>query len=115
MAPECFINTKNQKFDGRLDVWSTGVILYGMLVGELPFRGASPSETIERIKAGKYRLPNAIASELSQECHTVLKRCLDVNPKTRITMQELNDHPWLAPAIFVSQKRVSEFQLDPIV
>jgi serine/threonine protein kinase len=33
MAPECFINSKNQKFDGRLDVWSTGVILYGMLVG----------------------------------------------------------------------------------
>lgn len=31
---------------------------------------------------------------LSPDCLSVLKRCLDVNPKTRITMQELDDHPW---------------------
>lgn len=114
MAPECFINTKNQKFDGRLDVWSTGVILYGMLVGELPFRGASPYETIETIKTGKYRLPPAITAELSQECLGVLKRCLDVNPKTRITMQELNDHLWLTSTAFLPPKKPSEGQLDPI-
>lgn len=107
MAPECFINTKNQKFDGRLDVWSTGVILYGMLVGELPFKGASPSDTIESIKAGKYRLPTAITAELSPECISVLKRCLDINPKTRITMQELNDHPWLSSTVFNPPKRLS--------
>lgn len=46
MAPECFVNQKNHKFDGRIDVWSTGIILFAMLCGELPFKGSCISETI---------------------------------------------------------------------
>lgn len=114
MAPECFVNTKNQKFDGRLDVWSTGVILYGMLFGELPFRGGSPMETIECIKSGKYKLPAAIAGELSNECLAVLKRCLDLNAKTRINMQELNDHPWFSSTVFQPSKKANEDKLNTI-
>ena len=33
MAPECFVKNKEYKVDGRIDVWSTGVILYAMLTG----------------------------------------------------------------------------------
>ena len=39
MAPECFTNTKDYKVDGRIDVWATGVILYGLLHASLPFKG----------------------------------------------------------------------------
>lgn len=45
MAPECFltpnanINQNNVKFDGRMDVWAIGVILFGMLCAQLPFKG----------------------------------------------------------------------------
>lgn len=52
MAPECFINSKDLKIDGRIDVWATGVIMYGMLFGELPFQGSDNSQVIETIKAG---------------------------------------------------------------
>jgi hypothetical protein len=30
-------------------------------------------------------------------------------------MQELNDHPWIAPAVFNFTKRPSEPHLDPII
>lgn len=33
MAPECFFNDKNYKFDGKMDVWAIGVILFSMLSG----------------------------------------------------------------------------------
>jgi serine/threonine protein kinase len=41
MAPECFINNKDYKVDGRIDVWATGVILFCMLNGTLPFKGGN--------------------------------------------------------------------------
>lgn len=51
MAPECFqtyvgntAGEPNFKFDGRMDVWAIGVILYGMLCAELPFKGANSHE-----------------------------------------------------------------------
>ena len=87
MAPECFINSKDYKVDGRIDVWATGIILFCMLHGYLPFKGNSNYETIELIKAGKYKISPEIEKGLSQGCIDVLKMCLDVNPKKRATME----------------------------
>ena len=64
-----------------------GVILYGMLVGELPFKGNSNKEKIESIKSGHYKIPFDIHKKLSRECVDVIRRCLDPNPKTRITIE----------------------------
>ena len=58
MAPECFINSKNYKVDGRIDVWAVGVILFCMITGDLPFKGNSSSEVIESIKTGKFKVPS---------------------------------------------------------
>lgn len=59
MAPEFFISPKNCRFDGRIDVWAIGVILYAMLCGELPFKGSTASETISSIKTGVYKIPSS--------------------------------------------------------
>jgi serine/threonine protein kinase len=94
MAPECFYPMKDRKIDGGVDVWAIGVILYGMLVGELPFKGTNSYEKIEQIKAARYRIPKDIASELSEECIDAMKRCLDPSPKSRIKIADLLMHPW---------------------
>ena len=50
MAPECFEQVKNKKIDGGVDVWAMGVILFGMLVGYLPFKGNTNAEKIQAIR-----------------------------------------------------------------
>lgn len=57
-----------------------------MITGELPFKGSNNTEVIEAIKEGKYKIPSKIAKTLSSECLDVIRRCLNVNPKTRLTM-----------------------------
>lgn len=65
MAPECFSNTKDYKVDGRIDVWATGVILYGMLHASLPFKGNNNYEIIEAIKSGTYKVDPSIEKTIS--------------------------------------------------
>jgi len=38
LAPEIFLKKKNA-VSPALDIWSMGIILFGMIVGELPFNG----------------------------------------------------------------------------
>ena len=76
------------------DVWSSGVVLYSMLVGSLPFDDQEIQKLYEQIKVGKFYLP----STLSLEAIDLLKRILEVNPQKRITLKEIKDHPWFNKA-----------------
>lgn len=78
-----------------MDVWAIGVILFGMLSGELPFKGNNNHEIKQNIKKGFYKIPSEVKKNISKQCLNVLFRCLDVNPKTRIKIGELMLHEWL--------------------
>lgn len=45
-----------------------------------------------------------VEKTVSEACIEVLKLCLEVNPKKRITMEELADHPWLFKNVYILEK-----------
>lgn len=92
-APEV-IRTKS--YDGALaDTWSCGVILYVMLAGTPPFNYNGDEKNLRHlfsaIAAAHYEMPD----QLSKEAKDLIKRILVPDPKKRITMESIWEHPFL--------------------
>ena len=72
------------------DLWSSGIVLYSMLVGTLPFDDHELHSLYEQIKIGTFYIP----STLSLEAIDFLKKILQVEPKKRINLEQIKQHPW---------------------
>ena len=91
-APEV---VSSKPYDGtQADVWSCGVILYVMLTGTTPYNYSPESDirTLFRdIARAKYWMP----PDLSLEAKDLIRRIFVPEPKKRITMDGVWDHPLL--------------------
>ncbi|CAD8142472.1 unnamed protein product [Paramecium pentaurelia] len=94
MAPE-LLKGMDKAVSPLVDVWSMGIILYGMLFGTLPFTGNTNKEIIAQISDGRVNIPPEYNNKLSQNCLDCLYRALEPEPKKRITSIELLNHPFV--------------------
>jgi serine/threonine protein kinase len=93
IAPEAF---QNKEYDARcVDVWSCGIVYYCMVYQGIPFHAATPQnlnyqhyldmravdnyDPIERLPLGPRKL---------------MKKILDPNPETRITIEGILQDEW---------------------
>lgn len=85
-SPPEWIKYRRYKADG-LTVWSLGILLYDMLCGDVPY------ETDQQIlQAELIWFPQV---NLSQEAKNVISQCLNPDPESRISLQQLLNHPWM--------------------
>lgn len=85
-APEVI---KGVTYDGRsADVWSSGVILYALLCGRLPFEDNSVRNLLAKVKAGDYHVPN-----IHEDLKDLIAKMLIVDPNQRITISQIKEHP----------------------
>ncbi|CAN3372986.1 hypothetical protein DIURU_002876 [Diutina rugosa] len=99
----------------EVDVWSSGVILYVMLCGRLPFDDEFIPALFKKISNGVYTLPNY----LSPGAKHLLTRMLVVNPLNRITIHEIMEDPWFKEGIAdyllppdLSKAKVEKIDID---
>jgi len=65
------------------DVYSLGVILYELLTGQVPIRGATPQETIQRIQRHTPAPPTALNPRIDRRLERICLKCLQKNPQDR--------------------------------
>lgn len=89
MGPE--IVMKEEYAGPPADIWASAVLLYALMNGCFPFRGATDKELYRRIQRGTFVLHNSSVSDAFIDILTLM---LNVNADDRPTADEVLSDPW---------------------
>ena len=109
MAPEIILANDDNGYKGfPVDIWSSGITLYIMLSGSLPFNIKNKNNNKEDMALNSIKdknnifLQNQIVNvkpkeieNISIEAKNLLKGLLNKNPLKRLTCSQILNHPWL--------------------
>ena len=99
-APEM---VTGKKYSGSsVDIWSSGIVLYTMVCGFLPFEDDNQNILFGKIAKGLFSLP----SFLSSSCKDLLKKILVTDPKKRYGFEEIKHHAWFMSVNSVMGKNI---------
>ncbi len=80
MSPE---QVRGERVDGRSDLFSLGTILYEMLAGQKPFKGANMVEIFQAISGSEPPVLAAPDHVIPEELKMVVRKALEKNPEDR--------------------------------
>lgn len=87
-APEMI---SGNKYRGEnIDIWSTGITLFAMVCGFLPFEDMNNDALYKKITEGKFTIPQF----LSDGVKDLLRHVLTVDPEKRYKIVDIKAHPW---------------------
>ena len=87
-APEM---VSGKKYNGSsVDIWSSGIVLFTMVCGYLPFEDDNQRILFGKIARGIFSLPNF----LSSSCRDLIKKILVTDPNKRFNFEDIKHHSW---------------------
>jgi polo-like kinase 1 len=97
IAPEVILSSMGMGVSGHsyeVDIWSTGVIMYLMLVGKAPFETNRVEKTYERISRADFDFPDYFKDPSAKD---LLRKILVVDPSKRFTFEQILSHDFMNP------------------
>ena len=92
-SPPEWIKFQRYRGDG-MTVWSLGILLYDMVCGDIPF------ETDDQIVRAHLTFSPELG--LSKDVIDLVRQCLKVSQNERITLTQLQQHPWVKEKVSVT-------------
>ena len=92
LAPEVLYQ---KPYDQRVDLWSLGVITYGLLSGALPFDDANKKEIIRQTLYEPVPFDVPKWAYVSNSAKEVVLGLLTKDFTQRISLEQLFHHPWI--------------------
>ncbi|MFH2065490.1 MAG: serine/threonine-protein kinase [Pseudomonadota bacterium] len=80
MSPE---QISGQKVDGKSDIFSTGVMMFQLLTGKVPFTGDSPASLMHRILNVPHPDPSKLNPRIMKPLVKIINKALEKDPKNR--------------------------------
>jgi 5'-AMP-activated protein kinase catalytic alpha subunit len=74
----------------KSDIWSSGVVLYAMICGYLPYEDPKTSNLYKKIMGAQYSLPKF----LSHEAKDLIVKIFNVDPEKRYSIEQIRNHSW---------------------
>lgn len=89
-----------EEYDPKaVDMWSVGVILFAMVTGQLPWIKRNQTQLFEQIRKAELHIPLYV----SETCNDLIRGLIVSDPKKRMTVDEVLQHPFLANAPMMNE------------
>jgi YD repeat-containing protein len=82
MAPEQALGRTDQ-IGPSCDIYALGAILYELLTGRPPFRGATALETLDEVRSREVVPPRRLQAHLPHDLETICLKCMRKEPRQR--------------------------------